>query len=424
MVLPSREEAAGRRAAAAGGLRSHGRDGDAGDARRPGGCCWRRAGPGTPGLKVLCGGEALPRELAERLLARGARALEHVRPDRDDGLVDAAARRRRRRAGADRPADREHAASTCSTRSCSRCRWACRASCTSAATGLARGYLERPDADGRALRARPVRREPGARLYRTGDLARWLAGRRRWSSWAALDHQVKVRGFRIELGEIEAALRRHPAVREAVVVAREDAPGDKRLVAYVVARRRRRPDAASCARTCAERCRSTWCPSAFVVLDALPLTPNGKVDRKALPAPELGRASGAGVRGAAHAGRGGAGGDLGARCWAWSGWACTTTSSSWAATRCWPRRWCRACATRFGVELPLRALFEAPTRGGAGGGASRRRAGAARCRRCRRSCRCRATGALPLSFAQERLWFLDQLEPGSAALQHPRGACG
>ena len=97
----------------------------------------------------------------------------------------------------------------------------------------------------------------------------------------------------------------------------------------------------------------------------------------------------------------------------------TTTSSSWAATRCWPRRWSRACASAFGVELPLRALFEAPDRGrrwrGAWSerGAASRRSGAAAGRRCR------ATGALPLSFAQQRLWFLDQLEPGSAAYNIP-----
>ena len=164
--------------------------------------------------------------------------------------------------------------------------------------GVARGYLDRPELTARALRARPVRRRAGRAALphrRPGAPPRQTATS---STSGRIDHQVKIRGFRIELGEIEAALARHPAVREAVVVAREDAPG--RQAAGRLRRRRaiRRPIwSTNCARSCARGCRSTWCPPHFVALDALPLTANGKVDRKALPAPDGERRGGTRSRG-------------------------------------------------------------------------------------------------------------------------------
>jgi len=154
--------------------------------------------------------------------------------------------------------------------------------------GVARGYLNRPELTAERFLASPF--VEGDRLYKTGDLGRYLAdgnieflGRN--------DHQVKIRGYRIELGEIEARLAEHADVGEAVVVAREDSAGDKRLVAYVVAA------AAAAAGEAAERAAALrahlaarlpdyMVPAAYVVLDALPLTPNGKLDRKALPDPD------------------------------------------------------------------------------------------------------------------------------------------
>ena len=149
--------------------------------------------------------------------------------------------------------------------------------------GVARGYLDRPVPTAERFVADPFSREPGARLYRTGDLGRWRAdgtieflGRN--------DFQVKIRSFRVELGEIEARLREHPAVREAVVVAREDAAGDRRLVAYCTGDAAL--DAEALRRHLGERLPGHMVPAAFVRLEALPLTQSGKIDRKALPAPE------------------------------------------------------------------------------------------------------------------------------------------
>jgi len=150
--------------------------------------------------------------------------------------------------------------------------------------GLARGYLGRPGATAEKFVPDPFAAEPGSRLYRTGDLCRFLAdGEIQYLG--RIDHQVKIRGFRIELGEVESALGRHPSVSEAVVAVREDAPGDKRLVAYVVAAEGRQPTLGELRRDLKDSLPGYMMPSALVVLDRLPLTPNGKVDQRALPAP-------------------------------------------------------------------------------------------------------------------------------------------
>ena len=155
--------------------------------------------------------------------------------------------------------------------------------------GVARGYYNRPELTAEKFIPDPFGKEAGARLFKTGDLARYrpdgaieFLGR--------IDYQVKIRGFRIELGEIEVVLAQHPAIKEVVVVAREDTPGNKRLVAYLVpAVRVETADLSveALRNFLKETLPSYMIPSAFVILDTLPLMPNGKVNRMALPAPEM-----------------------------------------------------------------------------------------------------------------------------------------
>jgi amino acid adenylation domain-containing protein/non-ribosomal peptide synthase protein (TIGR01720 family) len=281
--------------------------------------------------------------------------------------------------------------------------------------GLARGYFHRPDLTAERFVADPVGTEPGARLYKTGDLARYLPGGE-IEYLGRTDFQVKLRGFRIELGEIEASLGQHPAVREVVVMAREDVPGDKRLVAYLSARPGHTLDTDALRAHLAKNLPEYMVPSAFVVLEALPLTPNGKADRKALPAPaslasenrayapprtrteELLCGLFARVLRVERVG-------LHDDFFALGG-------HSLLATRLVAR-----LHESLGVELPLRELFEAST-------VARL---AARLESLQSGARTSAPplrpvsrdGALRLSFAQQRLWFLEQWQPQSALYNIP-----
>ena len=150
--------------------------------------------------------------------------------------------------------------------------------------GLARGYLNRPDLTAEKFIPNPFQKS-GDRLYKTGDLARYLSDGN-IEFLGRIDHQVKIRGFRIELGEIEALLSQHPMVRSLAVIAREDRPGNQRLVAYLVSHQGHSFSTNDLRRFLQEKLPDYMIPSAFVQLKALPLMPNGKVDIKALPAPE------------------------------------------------------------------------------------------------------------------------------------------
>ena len=277
---------------------------------------------------------------------------------------------------------------------------------------LARGYLRRPELTAERFVPDPCSEEPGSRLYKTGDLARHLPDGH-VEYLGRLDFQVKIRGFRIELGEIEAALNRHPAVRESIVIAREDR-GGKRLVAYVVAAKGEELSVAALRESLGAGLPEHMVPSVFVVLEALPLSPNGKVERKALPAPD--EAGGSGE------------------------WIAPRTPTEELLAAVWAEILGRErvgstdnffelgghslLATQvvsrvrkvFGVELPLRALFARPTL-------------AALAREIETGAAGEASlppivpvpweGGRPLSFAQQRLWFLDRLEPGNAVYNLP-----
>ncbi len=150
--------------------------------------------------------------------------------------------------------------------------------------GVVRGYLKRPDLTAERFIKHPFNDKPGTRLYRTGDLAGYRSDGN-IEFLGRIDHQVKIRGHRIELGEIETLLEQHPAVREAVVVAREETPNDKRLVAYMIPNQNQKVSSSELRDYMKQKLPEFMIPSRVVPLDAFPLTPNRKIDRKALPTP-------------------------------------------------------------------------------------------------------------------------------------------
>ncbi|MBV9551366.1 MAG: AMP-binding protein, partial [Alphaproteobacteria bacterium] len=282
-----------------------------------------------------------------------------------------------------------------------------------AGAGLARGYLRRGGLTAERFVADPFG-AAGTRMYRTGDLARWRSdGVLEFLGRA--DAQVKLRGFRIEPGEIEVALTRHPAVAQAAVMAREDQPGNKRLVAYLVSAAGTTVDTAALRAHLAASLPDYMVPSGFVVLERLPLTPNGKLDRRALPVPEFSAAAAgrgprtpqeeilcalfAEVLGVERVGIDDNFFELGGH--------------SLLATRLISR-----IRAALDVEVAIRALFEAPTVAGlvtqvmVGPGAAGQPARPA----LRPEERPRE---IPLSFAQRRLWFLDRLDGASATYTIP-----
>nr|WP_223759268.1 non-ribosomal peptide synthase/polyketide synthase [Myxococcus sp. RHSTA-1-4] len=281
---------------------------------------------------------------------------------------------------------------------------------------VAHGYVGRPELTAGKFVPDPFSREPGARLYRTGDRARWRA-EGTVEFLGRLDGQVKVRGFRIELGEVEAALRDASGVRDAAAVVREDTPGDKRLVGYVVLRPDTGWDPESLRESLERRLPEYMVPSALVRLEALPLTPSGKLARRLLPAPDAESLRGdapfvaprspleqslaevfSSVLGVPRVGVTDNFFSLGGH--------------SLLATQVVSR-----LRASLKVEVPLRELFEAPTVEAL----ARRLAGQvpAEVRRTPAPVIVPRTREAELSFAQQRLWFLDRLEPGGSLFNIP-----
>jgi len=287
--------------------------------------------------------------------------------------------------------------------------------------GVVRGYLKQAELTGDRFLPDEFNREGGGRIYRTGDLARYRDDGR-IEFLGRIDHQVKIRGYRIELGEIEIELGAHPGVRQCVVMAHEDETGEKRLVAYVVYEGESEPSVGELRSYLKERLPEYMAPWWFVRLGELPLTPNGKVDRRALPAPDVNRT---GERDGYIAPRTlveeiGAGifeellkpDRVGVRDNFFE-----LGGHSLLAMKVVSR-----VRNAFGVEIGVRSVFEEPTVEGLAGRIER----AMRARekdeapplvRVKREAQ--GDVRLPLSFAQQRLWFIDRLEPGSSAYNVP-----
>ena len=283
-------------------------------------------------------------------------------------------------------------------------------------TQLARGYLDRPALTAERFIPDAVSGVPGARFYRSGDLARTLVDGT-VEYLGRIDHQVKIRGFRVEPAEIEAVLGRHEDVREAVVVARVEIGAPARLVAYLLPAGDVAPTSQELRLHLRDSLPEHMVPSAFVALEAFPLSPNGKVDRKALPDPEddAPTARAAAPQGPLE--------ELVASIWesvlGKEGIGATDDFFALGGHSLLATRVVARLRERCGVEIELRELFEAPTVAGLAARveAAMRDDLGVRLPRIERIVP--RPEPVPVSFGQERLWFLDQLAPGTATYNVP-----
>ncbi|MFC6082726.1 non-ribosomal peptide synthetase [Sphaerisporangium aureirubrum] len=273
--------------------------------------------------------------------------------------------------------------------------------------GLARGYAGRP-----ALTAERFVACPGGRMYRTGDLVRRTPGGDLVFAGRA-DDQVKIRGFRVEPAEIEAALAAHPSVAQVAVLAREDQPGVKRLVAYVVPVDRRGVDAAELREFSGESLPDYMVPASVVVLDALPMTVNGKLDKAALPVPDFAGSGGRGAETAAEVALAALFGEV-------LGLSEVGVEESFfdiGGDSLLAMRLIARIREELGVEVGIRELFGAPTVAGLAPSVGAEAAALVRPGVVVR----RRPDEVPLSYGQQRMWFLNRLEEagGGAAYNVP-----
>ncbi len=384
----------------------------------------------TPRLKILCGGEALPQELANQLLEKSTCVWNLYGPTETTVWSTVY------KVEADRTKD--------TTSSIGRpiantqiylldthlqpVPIGVAGELHIGGAGLARGYLHRIELTQQKFIPNPffksdeleenssIQNSKFHRLYKTGDLARYLPDGN-IEYLGRMDHQVKIRGFRIELGEVESALAQHPNVQQTVVTAREDSPGNQRLVAYIVPHQQPSPTIDQLRRFLKQQLPSSMVPTAFVMLEAIPKTPNGKVDRRALPVPELSREHSATFAIARTPIE-----EMLALIWAdvlgvelvgvldnfFS-----LGGHSLLATQVISR-----VRTTMSVELPLRSLFEAPTIADLAQYIAQWQRDSKQLSAPPRIPKAPDTPS-PLSFAQQRLWFLDKLQPDSANYNIP-----
>jgi len=282
--------------------------------------------------------------------------------------------------------------------------------------GLARGYLNRPDLSAEKFIPDPFSTVPGTRLYKSGDLVRWLPDGN-LEFLGRIDHQIKLRGFRIELGEIENALTEFPSIKNAAVILREDEPDQKYLAAYLITATKEKIDRTSLLKFLKERLPEYMMPAVIIEMDAFPLTPSGKINRKALPIPdEAARVHSEKIAPRTpieellvslcsrvlHMNEVGINDNF-----------FEIGGHSLLATQMMSR-----IRDAFEVELPLKDFYENPVISDL----------ALKIEQLRRMDnrlaapaieRIKSDQDIPLSFSQQRLWFLDQLAPGSANYNIP-----
>jgi amino acid adenylation domain-containing protein len=381
---------------------------------------------GTSGFIVICGGEPLPTDLASALLQRCGALWNGYGPT--ETTVYSTIARVEQAPGRSVP-DIHIGRPVANTRIWildergGLCPRGVPGEICIGGEGVALGYLDRPELtaerfvpDGFAGASAASVGPAAPLLYRTGDLGRWRPDGN-IAHLGRLDFQVKVRGYRIELGEIESNLAGHPDVARAVAAAREDRPGDVRLVAYVVPRERCNPEPAVLAAHLRDYLPEYMIPQHFLLLDAIPLMPNGKVDRKTLPAPDLARAPEP-EDGSPRDGLEQSIADAMAKVLGRSSVGIHEGFFELGGHSLLAAQLCARLSRELDMEIPLRSLFDAPTVA-ALAALLRSRESAQPGRGAPEVPRRENQATAPMTLMQQRLWVLDQMEPESVTWNTP-----